>query len=104
MRLLGTLVPPAVITTAVAVRVVLGCRVVERGIDAAIVIVLCGTRVRSPTRIGASILITLLTCAELGVQLYVWGVTAVVAGARSFIVSGGAAHTRIIHEFVVTAA
>jgi len=40
----------------------------------------------------------------MGVQLPVWGVTTVVAGARGFIVSGGAAHTRIIHEFVVTAA
>ena len=102
MRLLGTLVPPAVITTAVAVRVILGRGVVKWRVD--IAIVLRAPRVRVPTRLGANVLITLLACAELGVQLYVWGVTAVLAGARGFIVSGGAAHTRIIHEFVVTAA
>ena len=63
-----------------------------------VVIVLRATRVGVPTRLCANVLITLLACAELGVQLYVWGVTAVVAGARGFIVSGGAAHAHMIPQ------
>lgn len=98
MRLLGALVPLSVITTAVAVRVILGCRVVERGIDVAIVRVLRVAGIRSPTSFGANFIDTFLACAELGVQLYVWCVTAVVAGARGFIVSGGAAHAHMIPQ------